>query len=116
MLFFLILILSLIVSFVLPWWVIVIIAFGGAYFLAKSGAQAFWSGFAALFLVWLIVALFKSVPNDNILATRVAHVLHLPHWILLLLITCLIGGLVAGLSALSGFLLRRAFITNHPNP
>jgi hypothetical protein len=108
MLFFIILISSLIVSFVLPWWIVAIISFLSAWFIAKSSAHAFWSAFAAIFIVWVIMALFKSVPNNNILAIRVAHLFHLPHWILLLLVTAIIGGLVAGMSALSGQLIKRA--------
>ena len=109
MLFFIILVLSLIASFVLPWWVAAVIAFIAAYFIGKTAKQAFWSGFGALALAWIILALFKSIPNDQILAKRVASVFHLPHWTLLLLITAVIGGLVAGLSALSGLLVKKAF-------
>ncbi len=109
MLFFIILISSLIVSFVLPWWIVAIISFLSALFIAKSSAHALWSAFAAIFIVWVIMALLKSVPNDHILATRVAHVLPLGgNWVLLLIITALIGGIVAGMSALSGQLLKRA--------
>jgi len=109
MLFFIILISSLIVSFVLPWWIVAIISFLSALFIAKSSAHAFWSAFAAIFIVWVIMAMLKSVPNDHILATRVAHVLPLGgNWILLLLVTALIGGFVAGMAALSGQLIRRA--------
>ncbi|WP_295651382.1 hypothetical protein [uncultured Mucilaginibacter sp.] len=109
MLFFIIFILSLLASFVLPWWTIAIISFLMALFIAKTSRHAFWSGFVAIFIVWIVVALFKSVPNDHILAKRVAAVFHLPHWILLLLVTALIGGLVAGMSALTGFYVKKAF-------
>jgi hypothetical protein len=53
--------------------------------------------------------LLKSLPNENILATRVAHLFQLPHWGLVLLVTVLIGGLVGGMSALSGVLVKRVF-------
>jgi len=109
MLFVIILILSLISGFFLPWWVAAIIAFLVALYWGKTSGQAFWSGFLALFLAWLILALLKSIPNDNILATRVAHLLHLPNWTLLLVVTAIIGGLVGGLAALSGLLVKKAF-------
>jgi hypothetical protein len=111
MLFIIILILSLIAGFITPWWAVAIIAFVAALYAGKKPAQAFWSGFAAVFVVWTVLALFKSVPNHHILAARVAVLFHLPHWSLLLLITALIGGLVGGLSALSGFLVRRVFFS-----
>jgi predicted lysophospholipase L1 biosynthesis ABC-type transport system permease subunit len=109
MLFFIILIASLIISFVLPWWIIALVSFLAAFWIARGTAHAFWSAFAAIFIVWAVVALFKSVPNNHILATRVSHLFFLPHWSLLLLITSLIGGLVAGMSALSGVMVRRVF-------
>ena len=108
MLFSIIFILSLAFGFVLPWYVALIVSFASAYLIAKSPGHAFLSGFAGLFLSWLVLALLKSIPNDNLLATRVAHVFHLPNWIVLLLVTAIIGGLVSGMAALSGILLRKA--------
>jgi hypothetical protein len=100
MLFLIILILSFASGYFLPWWVIAIAAFLSAFFIGKTSGQSFWSGFAAVFIVWTVLALFKTIPNDNMLAKRVA--------VLFLLITSLIGGLVGGMSALSGVLLKRA--------
>lgn len=108
MLFFIILIASLVVSFVLPWWIVAIISFLAAFFIAKRSAHAFLSAFAAIFIVWVVMAMFKSVPNNHILATRMANVLPLGgHWMILTAITGLVGGLVAGMAALSGYYVRR---------
>jgi len=85
------------------------IAFVAAYFLGKKPGKAFLVGFLAVFLAWTILALFKSLPNDNILATRVAHLMQLPNWILLLIVTGIIGGIVGGMAALSGALVRKVF-------
>jgi hypothetical protein len=110
MLFLIILILSFASGYFLPWWVVAIAAFLAAFFIGKTPAQSFWSGFSAVFIVWTVLALFKSIPNDHILASRVVQLFPLPHnWIWLLLITALIGGIVGGMSALSGVLLKRAF-------
>jgi hypothetical protein len=110
MLFLIILILSFAGGYFLPWWIVAIAAFGAAYFIGKTSAQSFWSGFAAVFIGWMILALFKSIPNDHILAGRVVQLFPIPHdWIWLLVITALIGGIVGGMSALSGVLLKRAF-------
>jgi hypothetical protein len=110
MLFLIILILSFAGGYFLPWWIVAIAAFGAAYFIGKTSAQSFWSGFAAVFIGWTVLALFKSIPNDHILAGKVVQLFPIPHnWILLLLITALIGGIVGGMSALSGVLLKRAF-------
>lgn len=109
MLFIIILILSLIAGFVAPWWVAAIIAFVAALCAGKKPGEAFLSGFLAVFIVWVVLALFKSIPNNHVLASRVAHLLPLDgNWVLLLFITALIGGLVGGMTAMSGVFVRRA--------
>jgi hypothetical protein len=110
MLFLIILILSFLASYFLPWWIVALIAFLAALFLGKTSGQSFWSGFGGIFIVWVILALIKSIPNDNMLASRVIQLFPLPHsWVLLLFITALIGGLVGGMSALSGILVKKVF-------
>ena len=109
MLFFIILILTFASGYFLPWWVVAIAAFLPALFIGKTPAKSFFAGFFGVFIVWTILALFKTVPNDNMLAERVAKLFQLPNWILLLIITALIGGIVGGMSAMSGVLLKRAF-------
>jgi len=110
MLFLIILILSFVSSYFLPWWVVAIAAFLAAFFIGKRSGQSFWSGFAAVFVVWMVLALFKSIPNDHILANRVIYLFPLPKsWVSLLLVTALIGGLVGGMGALSGVLIKKAF-------
>ncbi|HJP64429.1 MAG TPA: hypothetical protein VJ844_13375 [Mucilaginibacter sp.] len=109
MLFLIILIVSLICSYFLPWWFVAVIAFAAAWFLGKKPGKTFLSGFAAVFAAWVILALFKSIPNDNILATRMAQLFQLPNWWLLLIVTGFTGGLISGLSALSAVLFKRSF-------
>jgi uncharacterized membrane protein YhaH (DUF805 family) len=110
MLFLIIFILSFISSYILPWWAAAVIVFLAALFIGKTSGKAFWSGFGAIFILWVILALMKSIPNDNILASRAVQLFPLPHqWMLLLLVTALIGGLVGGMAALSGVLIKRAF-------
>jgi hypothetical protein len=110
MLFLIILILSFVSSYFLPWWMVAIVAFLAAFIIGKTPGRSFWSGFAAIFIVWTVLALFKSIPNNNILASRVVQLFPIPHkWVLLLAITAAIGGLVGGIGALSGVLLKRAF-------
>ena len=109
MLFPIILLLAFVSGYLLPWWAACILAFAAALFFGKTSGQAFWSGFAGLALAWVALALLKSFPNEHILATRVAHLFHLPNWLLLLAVTALIGGLAGGMSALSGLLVKRVF-------
>jgi uncharacterized membrane protein YhaH (DUF805 family) len=93
----------------LPWWMVAIVAFLAAFFIGKTSGQSFWSGFGGVFIVWTLLALLKSIPNENMLAKRVAQLFLLPNWILILLVTALIGGLTGGMSALSGMLVKKAF-------
>ncbi|MBS1524986.1 MAG: hypothetical protein JST19_05020 [Bacteroidetes bacterium] len=109
MLFIIILVLTIICGYFFPWWFAVVIAFSMAFMLGKKPGVTFLIGFAALFTAWTIMALLKSIPNHNALATRVAHLFQLPNWVILLIVTAFIGGLVGGMSALSGILLRKAF-------
>jgi hypothetical protein len=106
MLFLLIAILSLILQLFLPWWIIAPMAFTLAAWKADSAKHAFFSGFLAIFILWTITALLHTLPNENILANRVASMLTLPSssfsWIIVLIISGIIGGLTAGFSALAG--------------
>jgi hypothetical protein len=107
MLFLVILVLSFASSYFLPWWAAAVIAFLAALFIDTRAGKAFLSGFAALFVAWTVLALLKSIPNDNILAGRVVQLFPLPNnWIWVLVVTAVVGGIVGGLSALSGALIR----------
>lgn len=111
MLFLIILVLSFVASYFSPWWLIAIIAFIAGLICGHGAGKSFWSGFGAVFIAWTIAALIKTLPNDNILASRVVQLFPLPHnWIWVLLVTAIIGGLVGGMAALSGGLLRGAVI------
>ena len=110
MLFLLILILSFAGGFFLPWWIVAIAAFLSALSIGRTPGRSFLSGFAAVFIVWTVLALFKSIPNDNMLAGRVVQLFPIPHnWVLLLLITAVVGGIIGGMAALSGVLMKKAF-------
>jgi hypothetical protein len=112
-LLFLVIIVSLILQFFLPWWIIALIAFVLASWKAQSTGHAFGSGFLAIFFLWIIMGLVRSVPNEHLLANRVGEMFMLPpgsfNWLFMLLATGIIGGLVGGISALAGFLSANAF-------
>ncbi|HYK77555.1 MAG TPA: hypothetical protein VEV16_11305 [Daejeonella sp.] len=114
MLFILIALLALILQFFLPWWIIALVAFGLAFWKARSGGHAFGHGFLAILALWIIIGLIQSFPNEHLLANRVGQMLMLPNaswsWILVLFITGIIGGLAAGFSAMAGFYCRRAMV------
>ncbi|MGF7081423.1 hypothetical protein [Mucilaginibacter sp. UYCu711] len=114
--FLIILVLTIISGYVLPWWAAAVMAFLVTLYFGKTSAQAFSAGFGGLFCGWLILALIKSLPNNNKLADRVAHLFHLPNWIFVLAVTAIIGGFIGGMAAWSGMLVRKAFQKNEVEP
>jgi hypothetical protein len=61
-------------------------------------------------LLWIGYALFKSLPNDNVLAGRVAVMTGIKIWWALLLVTGILSGLVAGISGYCGYQFRMAML------
>jgi hypothetical protein len=92
----------------LPWWVISIAAFIVAFAIPQLPWKAFISGFLALFLLWAIMSWMISAANNDLLAGKVSMIiLNQDNTGLLILVTGLIGGLVAGFGALTGSLARK---------
>jgi hypothetical protein len=92
----------------LPWWSFAISSFIVALAVHQKPGKAFLTGFLGLFLLWVVLAFMKDAANDHILSQKVAMILPLGgSYIVLILITGIIGGLVSGLSALSGSYLRK---------
>lgn len=84
----------------LPWWTIVIAGMLTGFFIPQHWGLSFLSAFTGLFLLWGSMALFISVSNDHILAKRIAMLVvknDSPY--LIILMTALIGGVTAGVSA-----------------
>ena len=93
----------------LPWWSFAITSLVVAVAVHQRPARAFLAGFLGLFLLWTIIALLKDAANDHILATKVASLLPLGgSYLVLILVTGIVGGLVSGLAALTGSYLRKS--------
>ena len=60
-------------------------------------------------LAWAILALIRSIPNDNVLATRVSGLFPVHGWYWMVLVTAILGGMVGGMAAWSGMLFKKAF-------
>ncbi len=92
-----------------PWWSIAIAAFVVSAVIHQKPLKAFVCGFLALFLLWGIQSYYIDVQNGHLLATKVAGILPLGNSpVALILLTAFIGGLVAGMAALTGSFLRRS--------
>jgi len=93
----------------LPWWSFAITSLLVAFVIPQRPGKAFLTGFLGLFLLWAGMALMKDAANDHILATKVAGILPLGgSYLVLILVTGIVGGLVSGLAALTGSFMRRS--------
>ena len=98
-----------------PWWIIAVVAFLIAVLFSDSGGKAFLSGFAGIFLLWFIHALIIDISTDSILTEKIAALFFVQYPIILIAITAIIGGLVGGMGALSGYYLRSTIINKNGN-
>jgi hypothetical protein len=110
MVFIAILIICFLLQMVAPWWIIIVISFATCVLIGKTGKISFWQSFFAIFLLWIGYALFKSLPNDNVLAQRVAIMTGIKLWWALLLVTGFLSGLVAGICGYCGYQFRMAML------
>lgn len=104
-------ILTLLLAFIgglyLPWWSIAITAFIVALLIHQKAGKAFLSGFIALFLLWCGLSWWIDNANGSNLSSKIAELLGIGNNpLLLVIITGLVGGLVAGFAAMSGSFLR----------
>lgn len=107
----LIALLSLAAGLYLPWFSIAIAGFVVAVFIPQKSGMAFLSGFIAVFLLWLFLCLNISSSNNNLLAGKVSIIiLKVDSPFSLIIVSALIGALVAGFGALSGSYLRKSII------
>ncbi|MFQ5706630.1 MAG: hypothetical protein ACE5HO_04225 [bacterium] len=107
--FVLILALGAVAELFFPWWSVVVVAFSIGGWKGTSGWRAFSAGFLAIGGLWLIVAGFIHFQTGGILTERVSTLLKLPTPLLLPGLAALLGGLVSGLAAASGYHLRKTF-------
>ena len=90
-----------------PWWSIAIVAFIITALIPQGPAKSFLTGFLALFLLWAGLSFWISNNNDHILAHKVSLlILKIDSPYLLIIVTAFIGGIVAGLAAVTGSFLR----------
>ena len=99
--------LSFISGLFLPWWGIAIAALLTAVLVHQNAGKAFLAGFLGVLLLWAGLAWWIDIKNDGVLSKKIASVLPLEgSALLLILVTGIIGGLVAGIAAMSGSYLR----------
>ena len=90
-----------------PWWTIAIAAAVVSLIIAQKPLASFFAGFIALFLLWGGLSFWMSQQNNHILAHKISVViLKQDNPYLLILVTALIGALVAGFASLAASYIR----------
>ncbi|HRD59063.1 MAG TPA: hypothetical protein PK504_13530 [Ferruginibacter sp.] len=110
--FFITIILIALLSFAaclyLPWWSIAIVAFLVTVLINQKPLPSFLAGFIAVFILWTILAAVISSANEHALVQKFSMlILKSNTSSLLIILTGFIGGLVAGLGALTGSFMRK---------
>ncbi|HMR39299.1 MAG TPA: hypothetical protein PKA90_02605 [Ignavibacteria bacterium] len=91
----------------LPWWSIAVVAFLVSLIIPMKPVKAFSCGFLSLFLLWGGLGFFISSNNGNILAQKISQLMiFMNSPVLLIILTGIIAGMVAGFASLSGSFLR----------
>jgi len=86
----------------LPWYTIALVPLIFCAAVSDKPANDFGYSMLAIFCLWLSVSLFKDIVNHSILSARIAELFHLGSSYILLLLSALVAGLVAGLGGLCG--------------
>ena len=111
---FLIALLSLAACLYLPWWLIAITSFAVSFAIPQKAGLAFLAGFLSLFLLWAGLSFYISQANNHLLAQKLSMLfLKSNSTTAIILLTGVIGGLVAGFGSLSGRLCRKLMLTKN---
>ncbi len=95
--------LSFVIGLYIDWWGIAIVAFLVAVLIHQAPLQSFLTGFIALLLLWGGMSWYIDMQNNHVLSRKLSVLLPFGgSTFLMILVTALIGALVAGLAALAG--------------
>lgn len=100
--------LSFIAGIYVPlWWFFAVVALLVALLVHQRAGKAFFAGFLGLFILWFVLIFWMDNGNDGVLSVKIASMLPLggSKWTLII-VTAIIGGLIAGFAGLSGSYLR----------
>lgn len=96
-------------GWILPWWGFCAICFllGHKF---KSASSSFFTAFVSIASVWLIVTYIQNMQSHGLIAEKMAEVFSLPNGIVMIVVSAIFGGLLAGLWSLSGYLLHQIIL------
>lgn len=107
--FIVIFLLTAALQIVAPWWVIALIPFLVHAWRPTTALPAFLTSFGAVAALWFGYGFYLHTNSEGAMSNKIAAIFGLPNGLLLLVVTAIIGGLVAGLSGLSGVHVRQMF-------
>lgn len=114
--FLLIALLSFAACLFLPWWCIALVAFLVVAFISQRPLYAFLCGFFSVALLWALLSFYISSKNEHLLAHKVSLlILKMDNPLFLIVATAFIGGLVAGMGALTASFIRRPALAEARN-
>ncbi|WP_064198269.1 MULTISPECIES: hypothetical protein [Emticicia] len=113
--YIIILIVSAIAQYFLPWWVIAPISFAIGAWKSKTAFGAYIAAAGAMATLWVGYAFFLNSNNEGIMLQKIAGLFsesikflkNLPETPTFFIITAIIGSQVAGLSAIAGYHFRQ---------
>lgn len=105
--FLLMILLSAMVQYFLPWWSVALVPFGISAWKGSSGKGAFFNGFFSAAVLWAALAFYEHQRSGGLLTERISVLFQGVGMPVLLAATVLIGGLVGGFASMSGYFLRQ---------
>lgn len=96
-----IIVLGTIGHWMMPWWIIAVIAGLVSAIVGMRGLSSFCYGFIAVALLWGVYAMMLATANDGVLVEKMGNLFQLSPWAMVPLVT-IIGGLLGGMGALTG--------------
>lgn len=93
----------------LPWWICMVITFFLVLMMPMRIIPSLMASGIGVGICWLIAALTRDIPNDHILSQRIAELMHLPSFLLVILFCMVIGFVTGALGGLSAIMVHRAF-------
>ena len=96
-----IIILGTIGHWMMPWWIIAVIAGLVSAIIGLRGFSSFCYGFIAVALLWGVYALMLTTANEGVLLEKMSRLFQLSAWALVPA-SALVGGILGGMGALTG--------------
>lgn len=101
---------TFVLSFYLPWWIIVIVSFLAGFLLYGSGFSVFLSGFLGGGILWLGYAWVLDVKTNAILSEKIVKLFPFSDPFYLIILSGFIGAMMSGLGGLTGNSFRWIFM------